>query len=146
MTIALSNALAAAQTALLASQFAGGFIRLFDTLPPATPDRAEVGTLLGVISVDGLAGAGLHFTAAGATLSKADEPWVFKALASGAVKAFRLVAPGDTAGNDLSAKRIDGVVGTPDAPADMNFISTTVVAGASYTLDSFLYLIHPVGH
>lgn len=145
MTIALSNALAATQTALLASQLTGGFIRLFSGARPATPDMAETGTLLGVVTVDGLSGAGLHFASAGPLLQKADEPWVFRGLADGAVTWFRIVAPGDTGANDLTALRIDGDVGGPSATADMNWQSTTVATGVPYTLDAFLYLIQPIG-
>lgn len=139
----LSNALAQTQAALLASQFTGGFIRLFDELPPITPADGEAGTLLGIITVDGQAGAGIHFSASGAALYKSDEPWIFTALASGLVKGFRIVQPGDTGGVDISALRIDGTVAVNGTPADMNWENTTVVNGVGYTLDTFIYLIQP---
>lgn len=146
MAISLSNALAQTQAALLASQFAGGFIRLFSGAKPATPDLAETGTLLGVVSVDAVSGAGLHFQASGpALLNAPDENWWFRALANGTVGWFRIVQPGDTGANDLNALRIDGTVGTSLAPGDMNWVSTDVTAGLPYSLDSFLYLIHPIG-
>lgn len=141
----LSQALAATQTALLASQFAGGFIRLFSGAAPATPDMAETGTLLGIVTVNGLGGAGLHFTASGAVLSKADETWLFRALATGTVGWFRVVQPGDTGANDLTALRIDGSVGLPADAADMTWESLAVTSGLPYTIDSFLYLIQPIG-
>lgn len=146
MSIALSNALASTQSALLASQLSGGFIRLFSGTRPASPDMAEAGTLLGIVTVDGLAGAGLHYTSGGAVLQKAGEPWVFKALASGTVSWFRIVASGDSGAADLDALRIDGDVGGPSDTADMTWESTDVVNGVSYTLDAFLYLIQPVGN
>lgn len=145
MTIALSNALAATQTALLASQLNGGFIRLFSGVRPATPDLAEAGTLMGIVTVDGLSGAGLHFTSAGAILQKANEPWVFTGLADGAVTWFRVVAPGDTGATDTAALRIDGDVGTSTGAPDMTWVSTTVVLGRPYSLDQFFYVIQPIG-
>ena len=141
----LSKALDATQTALLASQFSGGFIRLFSGAPPTSPDRSETGTLLGIVTVNGLGGAGLHFSASGAVLAKADEAWLFRALATGIVGWFRLVQPADTGANDLTALRIDGSVGTADAHGDMQWVDLNVTSGLVYTLDSFLYLIQPVG-
>jgi hypothetical protein len=141
----LSNALAATQAALLVGQFNGGFIRLFSGAPPASPDMAETGTLLGIVTVNGLVGAGLHFTASGAVLAKADEMWLFRALSSDSVGWFRLVQPGDTGANDLTALRIDGSVGTSIVPGDMQWTSLAVTLGLAYTIDSFLYLIQPIG-
>jgi hypothetical protein len=144
--IALSNALAEAQTSLMASQLSGGFIRLFSGTRPTSADKAEAGVLLGIVTVAGLAGAGLHYAAGGAVLQKAAEPWVFRALADGVVSWFRVVATGDTGGNDLSALRLDGDVGTPAAPGDMTWKNTAVSNGVVYTLDTFIYLIQPIGN
>lgn len=141
----LSDALASTQTALLASQFAGGEIRLFSGPPPASPDQAQSGTPLGVVTVDAIAGAGLHFVASGPVLQKADETWAFRALASGRLGWWRLVQSGDTGGNDMAALRIDGTVGTLAAPGDMNWESLDVANGLFYTQDDFVYFIHPVG-
>ena len=142
----LSGALAQTQTNLLKSQFDGGFIRLFSGSKPATSDMAETGTLLGIVTVGAVDGAGLHFDASGATLSKsAVEDWYFRALATGTVGYFRLVAPGDDGTADLDALRLSGTVGTAALPADMNWDSTAVVTGLAYSLDSFLYIINPIG-
>lgn len=147
MTIALSNALADTQSALLASQFNGGFIRLFSGPRPETAASGETGALLGIVSNNGLAGSGLHFTSSGSVMQKADEPWLFYGLASGTATWFRLVRPGDTGLTDGAALRIDGDIGTvAGEPGDMNWISNTVTAGVPYTLDQFFYLIQPVGH
>ena len=147
MTIALSNALAATQTALLATQLTGGFVRLFSGGRPASPDMAETGTLLGIVTNEGIADAGLSFLAAGAVLQKTAQPWVFTGLANGAATWFRIVQPGDTGDNDMTALRIDGDIGVVDGtPGDMNWINTNVVLGVPYTLDQFLYLIQPIGH
>lgn len=139
----LTDALAQTQSALLASQFSGGFIRLFDALPSNLPTDAEPGTLLGIITVDGVAGAGLHFAASGAALYKTAEPWVFTALADGTIKSFRIVQSGDTGAADPTELRIDGTVAVNGVPADMNCANTTVVSGTGYTLDTFIYLIQP---
>lgn len=141
----LSQALAATTTAQRATQFAGGFIRLFSGPPPTSPDKAETGTLLGIVTVDGLAGAGLHFTSAGAVLQKSAEQWLFRALATGVVGWFRIVQPGDTATDDLTALRIDGTVGTSTAPGDMQWTDLNVTSGLVYSIDTFLYLIQPIG-
>lgn len=140
----LSDALAATQTALLVSQFNGGFLRLFTGSAPANPGAAETGTLLGTVSVNGAAGAGLHFTSNGPTLQKADEAWAFKALADGTVGHARLVQAGDDGTASLTAKRIGITVALPGVPADMNWESLDVLADQFYTIDSFLYLVQPV--
>lgn len=140
----LSNALAQTQTDLLSIQFSGGFIRLFSGLAPATPDLAETGVLLGIVSVDAVAGAGLQFIGSGASMIKADNDWAFRALATGTVGWFRIVKAGDTGANDLVALRIDGSVGPASAPTDMNWENLNVTSGLIYMLGSFLYLIQPV--
>lgn len=141
----LSGALAATQTALLASQFSGGFLRIFSGAPPASPGLAETGVLLGIVTAGAVSGAGLHFDAAGEALQKSGEPWVFEALADGTVGYFRLVAAGDTGGNDLGALRIDGDVGLSGEPTDMNWESLDVTTGLHYTITAFTYFIQPVG-
>jgi hypothetical protein len=127
-----------------AARFNGGVIRLFDAAPAAAPDDAEVGTLLGIVSLGGT-GAGLQYLAAPAYVyNPPSDPWVFKALASGTVKSFRVVATGDTGGFDPDAFRIDGTIGVPFSGADMEWQSVDVVKDAVYTLDSFVYIVHPL--
>lgn len=146
MTIALSNALAATQSALLAGQFTGGFLRIFAGTRPATAASAETGTLLGIVTNDGVPGSGLHFTASGAVMQKTAEPWVFTGVAAGTASWFRLVQPSDTGATDGSALRIDGDIGTVSGDAgDMNFASLAVAPGVPYSIDQFFYLIQP-GH
>jgi hypothetical protein len=140
----LSYALADDQTALMVSRFTGGFVRLFTGAPPVNSDQAETGTLLGVVSVNAQAGAGLHFVNTGPALQKAEENWAFKALATGTVGWFRLVQPGDSGGNSLTARRLDGVVGLLTEAADMNWETLDVAVDQFYTIESFLYLIQPV--
>lgn len=145
MAIALSDAVAQQQAQALADAFSGGFIRIFSGTRPANPYMAETGTLLGVVSVNAVANAGLHYVANGGAVSKAAEQWAFKALATGTVSWFRLVTAGDTGAEDPEALRIDGDIGTPSLPADMTWKSTAVTNGVPYTIDSFVYLIQPIG-
>lgn len=140
----ISDALADDMTAMMVSRFTGGFIRLFSGPMPATAKEAESGTLLGIVSVNAAADAGLHFTSSGPTFQKADETWAFKALATGTVGYARLVQPGDDGTASLTAKRIDITVGEATQPADMNWETLDVAVDQFYTLASFLYLVNPV--
>lgn len=139
----LSNAVAQAQTDLLVRQFQGGFIRIFTGAPPPDPSDGEVGTLLGEVSVNGASGAPLHFVAVGPTLQKSAEPWAFVGQATGTAGWFRWSAPGDTGVNDPAALRIDGVIGSTYTPGDLNFQDTAIVEDLLYSIDDFVYLIHP---
>lgn len=133
-------------TEALASAFNGGSIRIFAGAMPATPELAETGTLLGIVTVNGVTGAGLHYTSQGTVLSKAAlEQWVFTGLASNTAAWFRVVTLSDTGADDPNAVRIQGQIGTALAPSDMVWTDTTVVQGTPYTLDSFAYMIQPIG-
>lgn len=140
----LSQGLMLSLAEAFATRFNGGFIRLFDAVPPATPDAAEAGTLLGIVSLRG-DGTGLQYLAAPAYVyNPPSDPWIFTALASGTVKSFRVVAPGDTGGFAPDSYRIDGTIGAPFSGADMEWQSVAVVAGGVYTLESFVYIVHPL--
>ena len=144
--ISLSAALLGQLTAQLVSMFNGGSIRVFAGPRPDDPSHAETGTLLGVVSVDATAGAGVHFVAGRNGFYNAPyEHLAFRASASGEARWFRLVGPGDTGSHSTSEPRIDGSIGTFEAPGDMAWATTTVTVGSFYTLDSFVYLIHPMG-
>lgn len=142
--ISLSDGLLIADAQAFAAHFAGGFIRIFTGAPPATSSAAETGTLLGVVSVDGT-GTGLQFTAAVAyTFNPAGDRWAFTGLANGNAGYFRLVAPGDTGALSSTEKRIDGTIGVTASGSDMEWDSTAITTGATYTLDSFVYTVHPL--
>lgn len=144
--IALSQALYDAMAAKLVATFNGGFIRLFGGTRPSSASEAETGTLLGIVSVGAAEGIGLHFLpASDGFYNLPTERMAFRGLADGTATWFRLVAPGDTGANSTTEPRIDGDIGTFDAPADMMWLSTVVGLGNSYTLDSFYYRIHPMG-
>lgn len=140
----LSTGLATGLNTYLAGTLTGGTIRLFTGDPPIDPDHEETGVLLGIATVSATPGAGLHFSVSGNAMEKADELWAFRALATGQAGWFRFVGAVDAGGASLSAPRIDGVIGGPGVPCDMNWDDTTVTAGTFYTLNSFLYLTQPV--
>lgn len=142
----ISSGLGQLLTQALANALTGGSIRIFAGSVPVAPKLAETGTLLGVVSVNAVAGAGLHYTADGTVLVKsASERWVFKALAAGTATWFRVVSAADTGADDAAAVRIQGLIGTSTAPQDMVWTDLTVLAGAPYTIDSFTYLVQPIG-
>lgn len=145
MSIDLSTPLAQIQAAATAAALNGGFIRLFTAPRPAKSRNAETGTLLGIVTVGAVAGAGLHFVAVDGSIVKANEVWAWKALASGDAAWFRMVQPGDTGEEDPSAVRLDGDIGTGVTPTDMVWDSPAVTAGVTYSEDAFTYFIQPVG-
>lgn len=144
MPLALSTALAQRQTDSLAQVFSGGFLRIFAGTKRGSPDQAETQTLLGVVSVDALAGAGLHLVADGAALAKSSEVWAFKALANGTATWFSLVTAHDHGDSRTTDERLDGTIGDTDAPGDMTWSTQAVVLDRFYTIDSFLYLLLPI--
>lgn len=142
--IYLSDGLMLALSQAFAGRFAGGSIRLFTGTPPATPNDAETGTLLGIVSVNG-DGTGLQFSPAIAYVTNPPaDRWAFTALASGQVGYFRLVAPGDTGATNSTDPRIDGTVGPAFSGSDMEWETTAVTVAATYALDSFVYIVHPI--
>ena len=144
--ISLSAALLQNAAATLAATFNGGTIRVFAGERPVDASHAETGTLLGVVTVNAVDGAGLHFQVfANGFGSIVTERAQFRGLDSGDATWFRLVAPGDTGGDSNTAARIDGSIGVFDDPGDMAWLTTAVSAGGVYTIDSFNYFIHPMG-
>jgi hypothetical protein len=142
--IDLSEGLRLAMSQALAQGFAGGTIRLFSGTPPATASDAETGTLLGVVSVDA-SGNGLTFLASASYVYNPPAArWAFTGLASGNAAWFRVVAPGDSGQVSATEPRIDGTIGEFGGDADMQWTTTVVTAGITYTIDSFIYIVHPI--
>jgi len=121
-----------------------GVLRIYTGSQPSSPDSAVSGTLLLEISVSAgafVAGAfdnGLEFgDAASGIISKAaSETWQDAGLAAGTAGWFRFVGNATDAGAaSTTLPRIDGSVGT--SGADLNMSSTSIVAGSTYTIDSF---------
>lgn len=144
--ISLSAALLQNAAATLVANFNGGSLRVFAGARPTDASRAETGTLLGVATVNAVDGAGLLFqpfaNGFGVVVGQRVQ---FRALASGDAAWFRLVGPGDTGGDSNTAARIDGSIGTFNAPGDMAWLTLAVSTGGLYTIDSFNYFIHPMG-
>lgn len=146
MAITLSSGMSLAVTTPIIAALNGGFMRIFSGTRPATSDLAETGTLLGIVYTSGVSGAGLHYSASGPTIfNKTGDRWVFTAVASGTATWFRLVTPSDTGATSTTQVRLDGSIGSSVAPADMVWVSPVVTSGAVYTIDSFIYLLQPVG-
>lgn len=144
--ISLSAALLQNAAATLVANFNGGSIRVFAGARPVDASHAETGTLLGVVTPNAAEGAGLHFMAfANGFGAMVMDRMQFRALATGDAAWFRLVGPGDTGGDSNTAPRIDGSIGTFDAPGDMAWLTLAVSVGGLYTIDSFNYFIHPTG-
>jgi hypothetical protein len=122
----------------LRAALAAGFLYLYTGSQPATADAGATGTLVGKVTVNGDGTTGLTFDAAsGGVLSKAAaEAWKFTGLADGTVGWFRFSDSADTpTASSATAKRVDGLVGT--AGADANMSNTAVLTGAVSTVDSF---------
>lgn len=140
----LSDGLMLALSQAFAARFAGGSIRLFTGEPPSAPSAAEIGTMLGIVSINA-DGTGLQFSAATAYVyNPPADRWAFKALESGTAGYFRLVAPGDMGLVSANALRIDGTIGAPFSGADMEWETPAVTKDATYQLDSFVYIVHPI--
>lgn len=144
--ISLSQALYDQMATQLAETFHGGFIRIFAGTRPATASHAETGTLLGVVSANAVDGAGLSFQrAADGIYVPLSVRLAFRGLAAGTAAWFRVVAPADTGAASTTEPRLDGYIGTFDEPGDMAWLSTHVTADVIHSLDSFRYIIHPMG-
>jgi hypothetical protein len=122
----------------LRAALAAGFLYLYSGTQPATADAGATGTLLGKVTVNDDGTTGLTFdAAAGGVLSKAAaEAWKFHGLADGTIGWFRFSDSADTpTASSATAKRVDGLVGT--AGADANMSNTAVLTAAVSTIDSF---------
>ena len=131
------------------SIFNGGRILVFSGPQPATADYPEQGVLLAQVTTSGLAwfpngagGAGLHFTRAGAYVTKDEaQDWRLVVSTGGVAGWFRLVgASADDGELSYSAPRIDGAIG-----AEMILDNTTLTVGQNVPLQSWIYTIPPVG-
>lgn len=125
--------------------FAGGQIRLYSSVRPASADRAQTALPFATIRVLGAAGPGLAFVQAGGNVIKPPAAaWALVVAAPGTVAWWRLVGAADDGGDSLTAPRIDGDVGTPAAPSDLTLATTIFAAGDMLPIDSFLYTIPPL--
>ena len=141
---AAATVLAAATGGCLKDIFRNGCLWIYSGSQPADADTAASGTQL--VKITESSGAFTHAAEANGlefgdyssgTISKcADETWSGVGLADGTAGWFRLVAnPTDALGASTTLPRIDGSIGT--SGANLNMSSTTIVTGATYTIDTF---------
>lgn len=122
-----------------------GVIKVYSGAQPTSADDAVAGTLLITFSVSsgtfvaGAFGNGLEFEndpTDGVIEKASGEVWSGVAVATGTAGWFRFVGNAADAGAlSTTLPRIDGSVGT--SGADMNFGTTSIVTGRTYTLDTF---------
>lgn len=143
---AAATIIAAAEGGSLKDILRDGVLRIYSGSQPTTADSAVSGTLLLEITEDAgafVAGAfdnGLEFgDASSASISKSSsETWQDAGIASGTAGWWRFCAnPSDAGAASTTHARIDGNVGT--SGADLNMSTVAVVAGSTYTIDTFTY-------
>jgi hypothetical protein len=125
--------------------FAGGEIRIYNSVRPASANYAETAAPFAVVQTVGGVDPSLVFVRTGGNVIKPPAaPWELMASAPGTAVWWRLVGAADSGADSLTAPRIDGDIGTPAAPSDMTLSTTVFVAGALLPIDSFLYTIPPL--
>lgn len=126
------------------SIFENGVIHIYTGAQPANADQAVAGTLLGIVTQDALPFSfgspdnGLNFAApASAAIDKEPgENWRYSALASGVAGWGRLMGNAlDNLASSTVLPRVDFRIG--QSGADLNLTSTSLAAGAPYTIDQF---------
>ena len=126
--------------------FKDGVLNIYSGSQPSSADAAVTGSLLCTITVSSgafVAGAvanGLEFDAAseGAISKLSTQTWSGTNLATGTAGYFRLFANAtDTGVADTTYiyPRIDGAIAT--AGSELNLSSTSLVTGATLTIDTF---------
>lgn len=141
---AAATIIAAAEGGSLKDVFRDGVLRIYSGSQPTNADAAATGTMLLEITESAgafVAGAfdnGLEFgDAASGAISKASaETWQDAGIASGTAGWWRFCAnPTDAGAASTTLPRIDGNVGT--SGADLNMSTVSIVAGSTYTIDTF---------
>lgn len=147
MTTRLSTGLCTllATTTGFAAAMANGVIEIRTGSQPSTADSPVTGTLLGVVTTDGLPWAegapdnGLDLAAAIGSAVKTGN-WTFKGLTTGTAGWFRYRANGaDAGGASTTLPRMDGSVAV--SGADLNLNSISVALNTPHTIDSFEFLV-----
>lgn len=130
----------------------GGCIRIFEGTQPASADDPEQGTLLGIAAlsgqtwVPGTTTAGIRWVQVGSWVQpEPGAPIAIAVSAAGTAGWFRLVGNGADAGlSSLDLPRIDGSIGTPDAPSQMTWSDRALAAGRIYPFASLLFALPPL--
>lgn len=124
-------AIGSAQAAL-----ANGSIRILSGAEPATADAPETGTLLCVISKDGLGSFSLAEYANNGVLGKVPGDVLSgTVLSTGQAGYYRHVGSSDTGAASSSEPRIQGRIGL--SGAEGNLSSIDLVQGATQTIDEY---------
>lgn len=130
----------------------GGCIRVFEGTQPASADDPEQGTLLGVCAlagqtwVPGTTTAGIRWALAGSWAQPVvGSRLTIAATVSGNAGWFRIIGnAADPGGSALSLPRIDGSIGTADAPKEMTWSDRALVAGRVYPFSSLIFALPPL--
>lgn len=135
-----------------AQLFHRGCIRVFAGTQPASADAPEQGTLLGVVSEDGLPWTpgqpdhGLRWLQSGKyMLRDPAQHWRLRASAQGTAGWFRLVGNSvDAGGYSFTAPRLDGAVGiAPGEGVQLVLTNPFLVINAARDLDAAWYSFNP---
>jgi hypothetical protein len=128
--------------------FRDGCLWIYSGSQPANADTLAAGTQLVKITVasgafsHGTADNGLEFDdpVLGVISKCSEEVWSGVGIAPGTAGWFRFVAnPTDDLGASTLLPRIDGSIGT--SGANLNMSSTSIVALATYTIDTFTFTL-----
>jgi len=114
-----------------------GFMNVYTGTQPASADTGATGTLLGTVTVnnDGVTGITWTAAASGVLAKNGSELWQFGGLAAGVAGWFRFYPAGGSPGSTSTTEvRVDGLIGT--AGADANMSNTNVALSAVSTVDS----------
>lgn len=137
MTIKISTAvrnLLAGAGSIKTTMDGGSEIRIFGGTVPLNADDATTGATLIVTIRNGI--SGILFDSApvaGVLPKKPSETWSGVCVATGTPTFYRHVLTGDTNNASTTAPRYQGSVGV--VGADMNLTSSSLVSGATQTLD-----------
>jgi hypothetical protein len=126
-------------TGSITSLLNGGFIKIYSGPSPATADAAITGTLLCTISNNSTA-TGLTFetsASGGSVTKKLAEVWSGVNAATGTAGYYRFVTPTDDGTLSTTQYRLQGDIAT--AGAELNLSSISLTAGATQTIDYFVY-------
>ena len=147
MSLQVSNGFKEQFALFFKSKFDGSVIRVFSGTQPDHSDLAETGTLLGTITLNGVADAGLIFSASGPFIVKdAFASWILTTVATGTATWFRCVADSEDAGGiSYSALRFDGSVSEDElSNAEMILDDTALLTGRQYQVDALVYTLPPI--
>lgn len=145
MALQISTAHKTALAPVFKALYDGAVIRVFSGTKPATADAAEMGTLLGIATLNGTPNAGLVFDVSGPYVTKPIlASWIMTAIANGTPAWFRIAFPADSGGDSYTDLRVDGTIGPAPGDGVQLVWPSAVVNGNVYPVDTFLYTIPPI--